>query len=485
MTELLMKSERLDPVFSATAVAGWPANAVEGLVRLGLFAETDRATSAVCNNCDLDHVEAVQWHREPGQKPRVCIACARSGLLWLNPDDLRRWVVRLSTLSQLVATAVGAVGGHKERVPGRVWKLGTVKASGRAWIGFLAVGLEREDGASVLDRVPEMQAANVVVFVPSTSPPLALWPTLARPVILPLTDLLTLGKNGLMADRAVLDAAVPPLARPVAKYPTEAFPTPTGTTWEYVELVVEDLRVVVRIGSAERPFGFVEAGFEDRRKKNVPDDVWQLLKTLANLGGTLGTGDRLTTKGDNLKQKVSNLRTRLRALLGIEDNPFHNVAKGKPYRAKFAIRSADGPTFRTPAGTTWGDITLTETTSGIEVSVTTASVGVAHGGQDDENADERWEATTSTVESARRYPLAALGLANPDGTANPTGEAFLAVLRSHGQLKRKPTDSGLLTLGKSLGQFFQLAGAPFVFDDARQLWTAKFEALSAVPASDR
>src|SRR5687767_13933611 len=183
--DLLTRSERPEPVFGAAEVARWPAGALDWFVRLGLLAETDPADSAVCTACDFDHVEPVQWHREPGLPARACVACVR-GLTWLNPDDLRRWVVRLPVLAQLVAGAVGAAGGVVERVPGRVWKLGTLRTSGRVWVGTLAIGLTRSDAAAVVEAAPELRAANALVFVPSAAPAGSVWSADRAPAVVPL-----------------------------------------------------------------------------------------------------------------------------------------------------------------------------------------------------------------------------------------------------------------------------------------------------------
>lgn len=230
---------------------------------------------------------------------------------------------------------------------------------------------------------------------------------------------------------------------------------------------------------------FAEAGFEDRRKGVVPDDGWVVLTALARLGGVLGTGDRLTTKPGDLKQKVSALRKRLRALVGIEADPFHPTGRGKAYRARFAIRAATGATFPTPAGATWDDITVTEVSPGvIEISVAASTTDVTFVRGDDEDGGA-WEGTTSAAEHRRRYALAELGLAGPDGTPSPAGEALGALLRAGGRLTRPATDPGMLALGKALGAFFRLPDPPFEFDPARRRWAARFEAASVVPRPDR
>lgn len=481
----MTRAERPDPTFDAAAVAEWPAGVLERFVRLGLLAEVTPAAHAACTACAPRHVEEVQWVREPGLPARACVACADYGLIWLDPAELQRWAVQLPALASRVAAAVGAAGGVVERVPGRAWKLGTLRAGSRVWVAVLAVGLDRPDAAAVLDLVPEARAANALVLVPAALPTAVLWPTDRAPPVVPLCDLFTLDTDGLGIDRAALECALPD-TRPAAKGPARVFPTPPGTTWEGVTLAVEEFHVRVRAGDVAERFGFAEAGFEDRREGNAPDDVWALLKLFARYRGTLGTGDAVATKSGVLKQRVSVLRDRLRALLALDGDPFHPTRKGRPYRTRFAVRADGGATFPTPPGATWGDVTLTEVAPGVlEIGVTATAHGAEYvRGSDDEAAGGRWEGTTAKAERTARHPLADLGLGEP-GAPTAAGTALLALLRAGGRLTRPANDPDLLALGAVLTRFFQLPDPPLAFDTKRTQWTARFEASSFVPPSDR
>ncbi len=486
MATVLTTSERADPVLTAAEVGAWPPGVRDRLVRLGLLAATGPAAAFACTACGFDHVEPVQWVREPGRDARVCVACAEAGLVWLDPAELERWAVRLPTLAGLVAGALGAAGGVRECVPRRVWKLGTVRAGGRAWVGVLAVGLARADGASVVGAVPELRAPNALVFVPSALPAAAVWGATAAPVVVSLCDLLALGADGLVADLTFLESSLPPPARLATKGPTNTVPTPPGATWEQVALAVDDLSLAVRVGTVAREFGFAAAGFENRRTKGVPDELWTLLRVLARRRGELGPEDGVATKSGGLKTKVSALRKRLRALLALADDPFHPNLTGQPYRARFAIRCAGPETFPTPPGATWDDISLTETAAGtIVVGATAETRGAAYLRGDEEGDRGRWEGTTDASDRQIRYTLADLGLAGPDDAPTPAGEALAAVLRAGGRLARPVEDEDLLALGGALTRFFGIAGPPFEYDPGRRRWVARFEAASVVPASDR
>jgi hypothetical protein len=300
-----------------------------------------------------------------------------------------------------------------------------------------------------------------------------------------LCDFISLGASGLVVDTVFLESALPPLLKVVPKGPTRAFPTPTGTTWEQVSLTVDDLHVVVRVGNNTQQFGFAEAGFANKRKKGSPDELWTLLRLIASYGGIFGTGDDITTKPGKLKQKVSTLRKRLQALLAIDNDPFHPNTTGQPYRTRFTIQRAGPTTFPTPPGTNWDDITITEVADGvIEIALNAEERDVTFVNADNPDERSRWEGATKASERRHRFSLADLGLTEPD-VLTPAGAALVAVLRAGGRLNRPTTDTGLLALGNVLTRFFQIREPPFTFDQKRRQWVAKFEAMSAVPPSDR
>jgi hypothetical protein len=481
MTDVLTRSERPEPVLGAADVAVWSGGALERLITPGVLAATTPAESFACDACGFDHVEPVQWERTPGQPVRACICCAVEGVVWLNPDDLRRWVVRLPVLAERVGAAVGATGGIRERVPGRVWKLGTVRAGGRAWVAHIAIGLARLDGATVVASAPELRAPNALVFVPSTVPPPAVWGGTPPAAVVSLCDLLTLDAEGLVADLAFLESSLPAPTKP-PKGATTTFPTPAGTTWEQVTLIVDDLGVEVRVAEVSRAFSFAEAGFENQRTKGKPDDVWNLFRLFAQQNGELGTGDHIKMKPDVLKAKVSKLRDRLRQLLALDADPFHPNRSGQPYRARFKIRRAGPETFPTPPGATWDDVTLTERADGtVEVAVACESRGavfVAADAPDKPTDRGRWEGTTESGERSHRYSLASLGLTDENGDPNGAGAALLAVLRAGGRVNRPAEDEGMLVLGAALTTFFGIDAPPFEYDSKRKLWCAVFSAVS-------
>ncbi len=486
MRDLLGAAEWDEPSPPDAVTADWAAGERDWLVRAGILSEDTPAAAATCDACGFDHVEPVQWVGGPGLDQRPFLTCPWAGAIRLDPQSLRRWRVSLPGLARAVAVALGAAGEPTPRIPGRVWKLGTVRGGGVASVGILAVGLTRPDGPTLIERVGELRAANSLVLVPARIPPPASWGSARPPAVTPLGDVLSLASSGFVVQWDVLAAAVTPAVRRAAKGPARAFPTPTGTTWEQVSVTVGDLRVTVRAGDVVRSFGFAEAGFEDRRERGKPDEVWTLLRTLARHRGVLGPTDAVLTKENTVKQGMSRLRASLRALVGLDHDPFHPTRRGKPYRTRFAVTSSDPTAFPTPPGVGWDALTLTEVTPGvIEAAVGVEGRDVTLVPADDDGGSGRWEGVTTAADRRRRFTLAELGLILTAGGPEAAGEALLAALRAGGRLTRPADDPSLLALGDALTRFFGIGDAPFEFAPRRGEWVTRFEAASVVRPSDR
>ncbi len=130
-----------------------------------------------------------------------------------------------------------------------------------------------------------------------------------------LVDLISFDDDGLIVDREHLESVVSAGTGGKPKAPAVTFPTPAGSGWEDVNLFVEDLHVRVRVGQLQKHYGFAEAGFEDGRKRGVPNEIWELLKLFALNRGRLPSGPKgQGRKPVTVKHKVSRLRTLARQI---------------------------------------------------------------------------------------------------------------------------------------------------------------------------
>ena len=467
LTWLLDRAGLPDPVVTADELSADLVVAVSTFVDCGLMSPTAPATAVVCYGCDADHVGEVVRIATPGLPIRWFIACPDLRRVAVDPDRLRQWVVVTDMLARQVANCVGSTGGVAERYTGRVWKLGPFAAGGRAWVGWLAVGLERPDGAAVVAGVPELRAANAVVFVPTVAPPADVWAGGAVPTVVPLVDVLRLALDRVALDRVALDSALVPRGEPVPDAPPA--PVPPGTTWDGVTIELGDHHVRVRTADRVFEVGNADAGLADKRT-GKPNRSRGLLALLARRGGELGTGDRLTTKSDALKQQFAGLRDRLRRLTGLVDDPFHPIRRGGDYRARFRVVSAAGPVF-VAAVTDWDVVALTEIRAEVvevETEAATTGVVVDHG-----------QGIASTEAAVRTNVFAVGDL----GLSAPVGAALVAVLRADGRVRAPATDRTMAELAAGLADMFGTDMLPFVVSTGT--WTARFAATSLVPLSDR
>ncbi len=252
------------------------------------------------------------------------------------------------------------------------------------------------------------------------------------------------------------------------------FPTPAGTSWAEVTLTVGNEWLTVAVGDVRRRFTHSEVGFANRKANGKPDRVWTLLCTCAAAGGVVPDNGKRGGVNKNVKQAVSDLRSRLRAIMGLKGDPMPHNRRDREYRVAFRLRSESPATFVLPDGQGWDAVAITARADGlIEVSVD----GTGHADGFDERASVGGEyvAGDATTAWTRRVPLTALGLAT-DGVPTPEGEALLSMLRGGGKVEAKPMDPAFLKLGKVLTTAFQTQKPAFDYRGGK--WVAKFTADS-------
>lgn len=300
----------------------WPA-----LEAVGLVAETTPATEVACRSCDEPHGGEVFRSDLDGFPTRWFHRCDTYGSVRLEPDEVRRWAVRVPPLGR-VLTGRDA----EERVPGLVWRLGPVGPGER--VGWLVAGWRRQVG--VADAVPELRLPKAVVFVPGRLPPPAVWGT-APPVVVPVADVVRSDGTTLTVNAAALAAFLPPEPVVVEADTRPRLTLPPGTVWEDLTLVVEDHHVTLVLGPDRFRIGYEGLGLMDGRK-GTPVGAWKALVVLAESGGELGTRDRVRTKSGVLRNNVAGLRAALQHWAGLFTDPFHPTRPKQPYRARFHVR---------------------------------------------------------------------------------------------------------------------------------------------------
>lgn len=488
LEQVLVRVDLDRPDFAQRDVRRLPPATWTAILASGLVRESGPAVSAECS-CSWDvHDEDVCYApAESSRAGRPYIHCPEVGLVWLAPEELRQWTVDLARLMASLAEALSCAGRVEELVSGRVWHLGRTAVAGRPREVFFARRLAWPlDGPAVLGGCSRFQAAqSPVVLVPQIIPRREVWNGDA-PRVLALTDLASLQDGVLAIDRAYLESYFEAEAPKRTAAPATSFPLPFEATWEDVRLVVTDLDLEVSARAKTRRYTFAEAGFEDRRKRGVPDHVWRLLKLFALRGGVMpfDAPDIARKDRDNLKNLVSQLRRRLSALLQMPDDPFRPTRTSRRYEARFTVSTTSTVLLSVPAGADWEDVAIEELAPDrIRFTIDAAVRAGVRAGARDEDGGTSWEAAERDDEVSRTYDLATLGLAERDGTPNAEGLVLRELLRARGVIARPATDKALLALGARLSRMAQIPSpaAPFAYAAAGSRWTAQFTASSRVP----
>lgn len=474
--------------FSAAEVASWPEGHEEMLTASGVLRRDDNATTVVCDACHGGHIEEVVFiESPPGSAIRAYVFCPEAGRVGIPLDMLKQWVVDFDGLARAAASGLELAGQVEEIVRTRLWLLGTTTIAGRSREVFLARGITWTDAPVVFGRCERLNTSKGALFLLAGDLPYEnIW-TDAPPSAVPLKTVMRFDRRVLTIDRDHLEAF---LTRDRRKPPFRAqktFPTPPGTQWHEVMVWVSDLHITIEAKRSRREFTFQEAGFEEKRRRGVPDLIWGLLKAIAMRGGVIpydGAGLDRNMRA-NLKQYVTVLRKRLRAAIpGIGGDPVPHDRHERCYRTAFKIASQEGLTFPVPDGTKWPNVTITLTRSGaIRISVPAVERYAASTYTEEADGDvHHWEAAERESEREREYDFRMLRLADHNGRSNAMGDALIEVLRANGVVARPAGDEVMLELCGMLTKLMAgVEGSPFDFASGSQKWVALFRTFCERP----
>ncbi len=304
----------------------------DALAAAGLLAETTPATAVACASCDRPHSEVVFSVETEGRPPRWFHRCPEFGSVRVEPEELRQWAVRIPALGRPLTGR-----DAEEHVPGLVWRLGPIPVGTIARVGWLVAGWRGRTG--IADAVPELLAANAVVFVPRHLPTAAVWGSVPL-VVVPLIDVLRVTGTGVEVNRPALAGCLPP--EPMVVVETDDRPRltlPSGTRWEDVTLVVDDHHLDLVLDRDRHRVGYADLGLADGRT-GAPVGAWLAFRLLARTG-ELTPGDGIDTKPGTLKNHMTKLREALTRWTGLAGDPLQPVRKRKPYRPRFQLRTLD------------------------------------------------------------------------------------------------------------------------------------------------
>jgi len=326
-------------------LAAWPEAEVQQLVDLGLLAEAPLAAAVVCDGCEEECLEAVEWATHPTTGERSAFILCRDrddiGRVAVPLSRLRRYTVDLPGLAQVLADALDTRSEPRELVAGRLWRLGSREAKQRRVDLFLARGMTWRDAGELFGACGAIAECSCpLLLVPHDLPAEPQVPPGARAQS--LARLLSLADGQLELDTDELFAGLGPRPR-VHVADLVPVSVPEGATWAQVHMeFMTDDHVRIVVGSTVENRSFKELGFRNRRKAlPEPDGLWVLLVMLAKSGGHLDakTAFRQNPEGwDATRRRVADLRKRIRAIFpGVEGDPFLPFAKDRGYQTRFVL----------------------------------------------------------------------------------------------------------------------------------------------------
>ncbi len=481
------RSDVEQATFDGDEVADSRDGEIERLSRAGLVCAVGNVRCVPCDACAEHHLEEITYVQSPPGSPvRGYIHCPVNGRIAVPLERLKQWAVDFEGLAKATASGLDLAGQIEDVIPGRLWSLGKATIGRRSRDVFLARGATWIDAPGVFGTCERLNAAKgALVLVPGGTPGQDAWAG-EQPAVVPLKLVARLEDERLAFDRNHLEALLTEDGRKAPIKARDSFPTPPGTQWRDVMVWVMDSTITIEASRRNRDFNFQTAGFEEKRKRDVPDGIWNLLKVFAMQGGEIpydGTGLEHSVR-TNLKQYVSELRKRLRALIpGVDGDPIPHVKNDRCYRMAFKITTREGMTFPVTSGTQWPDVTITLVRhDAIRVSVpTTERFAVSTYVEDSGNEDHQWDSAERESDLERNYDLRMLGLTDEDGRPDATGGALIEVLRANGSVIRPADDDAMLDLCGVLAKLMDgIDGSPFDFAPGSQKWVALFDAGSEV-----
>jgi hypothetical protein len=472
LREVLLRAECDEPVFSVDEMQRWPSGELEQLTHLGLLRESEPARAVACDACGDWHVEEVLWQpsvREPSGQ-RAYLRCPVEGLVHVPVERLRQWAVDPGTLARHLAAAMELAGTAECLIAGRLWKLGRRRLAGRFRDVFFA--LSRQGTGVAAFAAQHLSAPSGVLLTLGGKPQCDGW-HLPDFTVFDVKDVTALCERGLNVDLDYIEDALP-AARGSEKLATmRGVALPEGTDWRGLRIEIAAVSLSISAGAYSKELPFEEAGFSDSRQAEAAGDrALQILRLFAQRRGCVAL-DALPAGAAELtrfRKQISALRTRLKALFAIDEEPIPFDKKSGEYRCAFEIRLNEDHCFPTPAGATWLRFRIEQRQNGrVAVGLSTETTFRSRAGTAMAEVAERQEWNW------REYSLDALRLAREDGSPTPEGRVLLECLTHGGRIERAADDAHVLKLGRALRDWTGLKDDPFSYGVDAHAWVAQFE----------
>ncbi len=312
-------------------VAGWSPEARAWLEREAILRPDENDRGLICDAC-----EEGCWvvpGMLPGRSELVwrCEVHEDMGLLQAPPERLQTWQIRLEGLAGWLNRALSLAGPVECRGRGWLWQLGERTFDSRRTF-YLGCGLAQEPSPRGEALFEALDGLHPVLLVPDKRPSLPL----ESVVILPLSRLARAGTGELILDEELLAHR---LGRRRPSPGPRLFPVPPGARWENLSLLILDgERVELRYGGYTETWSFVEMGMNDGRAPAAaprPTQVWQTLLLMAREEGRIDW--RSPRASPKLRDKIRQLRQKLREVIPIQGEPIPDYSKERAYKTTFRL----------------------------------------------------------------------------------------------------------------------------------------------------
>lgn len=166
------RAEDAEARLAADEIQRWPARAREALAGMGMLREAGLAAEVTCYSCGHAHGAAVFYPNEDIHgRTRPHIVCPEDGLIEVELDDMRQWLVDRRTLATALNSDLELAGMVEPVVLNRIWALGRRQMAGRFREFFLVCGANGRDAHILVNGLARiLDAASPVVFVPDALP---------------------------------------------------------------------------------------------------------------------------------------------------------------------------------------------------------------------------------------------------------------------------------------------------------------------------
>ena len=118
------------------------------------------------------------------------------------------------------------------------------------------------------------------------------------------------------------------------------FPKIDGLKWEDIKITFNSHQTVrVSAKRISKQYHFIEMGFGNKHRPDIPSNRWEFLKEVARNGGMAKTKDHLDLKVNirDGKKAISDIRKALKKFFNLADDPFHSYTKVNGYKPKFIL----------------------------------------------------------------------------------------------------------------------------------------------------